>query len=736
MRALLDNRDVWDPDHKSPMLMVCYTNHALDQFLEGVLDFQQTGVIRVGSRSSSDVLEEHNLSKLLTRSDNHRLLADMKTCQESWERIQSALERSSRRILSLKEIERVATKPQLQQFKSIAHSCASGDVSVVEEWLGLRGGESVQRNDPGQPDDQVHEMESETLEEEESIDVDQEADIIEKQRSVGFREFEPVQSSPQAARGERESKRRTILSDGQLRILSGKTNTRPLPLSQANRIQDVWSLSLGERWSLYLFWLRVHQACCRENLSKKTQEYENICKRWDEFRKNEEHKVLRNAVVIGMTTTGAARCHWILEQIKPKIVVLEEAAEVLEAHIIATLTKGTQHLILIGDHKQLKPKPQEYELCKTYDLDVSLFERMVKGGMNCQQLNTQHRMRPQIASIMKFIYTGLRDHESVRQYEDIDGVGQNLFFIDHEFHEDNPDTDSRMKSHSNQHEAEFVVSLCEYFLHQGYAPGQITVLTMYTGQLLKLKRLMPRSKFEGVRVAAVDNFQGEENDIILLSLVRSSQSGRIGFLGVENRVCVALSRARKGFYCVGNFRLLAEKSRLWAKIVDHMRRNGALGDSLKLICRNHPDKEISARRAEDFKKAPEGGCTSPCECRLACGHACERACHPVDQVHEYTMCRKSCLKEMCALHGTRCEQPCHAGEPCAGCPVMASKSLPKCSHEQLMPCGMSPGDFACQEPCQVSDLVLRGGNGAQGPVAVHTPNLLGACGTTLRAQKR
>jgi superfamily I DNA and/or RNA helicase len=54
-----------------------------------------------------------------------------------------------------------------------------------------------------------------------------------------------------------------------------------------------------------------------------------------------------------------------------------------------------------------------------------------------------------------------------------------------------------------------------------------------------------------VRITVVDNFQGEENDIILLSLVRSNKEARIGFLKIENRVCVALSRAKMGLYIIG-----------------------------------------------------------------------------------------------------------------------------------------------------------------------------------------
>jgi len=67
---------------------------------------------------------------------------------------------------------------------------------------------------------------------------------------------------------------------------------------------------------------------------------------------------------------------------------------------------------------------------------------------------------------------------------------------------------------------------------------------------------------------------GEENDIILLSLVRSNEEGNIGFLKIANRVCVALSRAKKGFYCIGNLEIMGEKSDLWKKIIHDMRKEG------------------------------------------------------------------------------------------------------------------------------------------------------------------
>lgn len=75
----------------------------------------------------------------------------------------------------------------------------------------------------------------------------------------------------------------------------------------------------------------------------------------------------------------------------------------------------------------------------------------------------------------------------------------------------------------------------------------------------------------------VDKYQGEENDIILLSLVRSNEEGKIGFLKTENRVCVALSRAKKGLYIVGNMDNLSENSPMWKEIKRILEERKSIG---------------------------------------------------------------------------------------------------------------------------------------------------------------
>lgn len=406
-----------------------------------------------------------------------------------------------------------------------------------------------------------------------------------------------------------------------------------------------------------------------------------------------------------MTTTGAAKYRQLLQRIHPRIVIVEEAAEVLESHVVTTLSPRCDHLIMIGDHQQLRPNPTVYALAKKYHLDISLFERMVKNELHCDRLTIQHRMRPEIVRlIVPHVYKSLINHESVLEYDNIRGINGNLFFVAHGEAEKSVDD---TKSKSNEHEARFLSSLCLYLLQQGYRPSQISVLTMYTGQMFLLRRMMPRELFDGVRITPVDNFQGEENDIILLSLVRSNETGKIGFLQTHNRVCVALSRARKGLYVIGNMEQMADASSLWNGIIKELKANGQLVEALPLACQNHPDDVLHARTAEDFRKVPEGGCMRDCGYRLRCGHVCTRKCHPTDRLHEDFVCRKPCSKILCD-NGHQCPKRCH--EDCGPCQYLVEKTVPSCGHVQMMKCHVEPGTFQCRVPC---DKVLPCGHVCQ-----------------------
>jgi superfamily I DNA and/or RNA helicase len=134
-------------------------------------------------------------------------------------------------------------------------------------------------------------------------------------------------------------------------------------------------------------------------------------------------------------------------------------------------------------------------------------------------------------------------------------MGSNLHFFDHRMIESEM---TYIQSKINDKEATFMLKFAEYLLKNHYSPEEITILTLYSGQMLHFKAKMKNrsSPLSKIRVTTVDNFQGEENQIILLSLVRSNKKNSIGFLKVANRVCVALSRARKGTPFFANLRPL------------------------------------------------------------------------------------------------------------------------------------------------------------------------------------
>ncbi|XP_062302008.1 NFX1-type zinc finger-containing protein 1, partial [Osmerus eperlanus] len=736
-QALLTNRNVWnDVNDQSPMLVVCYTNHALDQFLEGIQTFLPQGIVRVGGRSTSEVLKPFSLRELskgfqLTRrfpAHLRRAIAQMyDELRMEEDRI---MQHSAKLECSLKGVLR---EHFLQKFISDTHwdslvlPPGMGGFEVygekkqplIVEWLGM-GYRFQQR--AAEPQYGLADMEEE---EEEDMEVDDLIEIAEEAALIQAERYVDDEVDHQGRRGNKQRQDENAQMVADLMLAMNLDNTVVLQQDQDGfefqskqrkrmkkrtrkelgkssamsvedeaAIQDVWALSLADRWRLYRLWVSRYRLELRQKVLESEQAYQDASERLAEMRLRQTMCILKDAKVIGMTTTGAARLRKVLQEVQPRLVIVEEAAEVLEAHTITTLSRACQHLILIGDHQQLRPSANVYELAKNYSLEVSMFERLVKMKFPYVRLNYQHRMRPDIARLLTpHIYKELENHPSVMEYENIKGLLTNMFFVEHKYHEEEIRDG---KSHQNLHEARFVVALCRYLLLQGYKPHQITILTTYTGQLHCLRNHMPAKEFTGVKVHVVDKYQGEENDIVLLSLVRSNPAGRVGFLNIPNRVCVALSRAKKGLYCIGNMAMLS-KVPLWSNILHTLKEKDQVGPALTLCCQNHPERHIRASGPDDFLQAPEGGCILPCEHRLDCGHVCASVCHPYDQEHKQYECAKTCQKVLCE-RGHKCPRMCNQKCPEA-CKVKVEKTVPKCQHEQMVPCHQDPDMFVCQVPC-------------------------------------
>jgi hypothetical protein len=419
------------------------------------------------------------------------------------------------------------------------------------------------------------------------------------------------------------------------------------------------------------------------------------------------------ARLLGSTTSSACMSSDLINQYQPTVLIIEEAAEILEAHILVNISPSVRHIILIGDHKQLRPKVDLYSLQKVsnhgINLDVSLFERLATNpDFKLATLGVQHRMRPEISEIIRrSTYPDLRDHSSTLSRSSILGLQSNLIFLDHNHPETSGADVLEKVAKVNEYEAKMVVEIVNYLLLQGYRSDDIVILTPYLGQLFRILKILSQYQMKAqisrmdaddlnthglendesetsahreVRVATVDNFQGEEAKIIICSLVRCNPDGSIGFLYEPERVNVMCSRARDGFILIGSISTILKSSRsseTWGGLIEYYRERNYIFPGLPTLCQRHNTPNLITSPEEFQEKSPDGGCLEPCQeimqsCHSTVKHRCWRRCHPTSDFHKIAPCRFSV--EVLCENSHPLSRECCSGD------------LPKCKQMITVPC--------------------------------------------------
>ncbi|KAK8177442.1 P-loop containing nucleoside triphosphate hydrolase protein [Phyllosticta citrichinensis] len=476
----------------------------------------------------------------------------------------------------------------------------------------------------------------------------------------------------------------------------------------------IWNLAAGDRESKIEQWTR---RIMQEQLTAIIQAVNSYNASQSQLKKTlDEQKaaILRSKRIIACTTTGAAMYTELLQNASPDIILVEEAGEILESHVLTAMTPATKHLILIGDHKQLRPKVSNFALTVErgdgYDLNRSLFERLILAGFPHTTLTSQHRMHPEISKLVRHLtYPNLRDALRTSDRLPLRGIQDRVIFLNHTHLEDSEKRTGERRgegssvSKKNEYEADMVLQIVRYLGQQGYGTGKQVVLTPYLDQLALLRDKLSQENdpvlndldsFDlvkagliaretaahsrrKIKLSTIDNYQGEESDVVIVSMTRANSNGDIEFMKSPERVNVLLSRARDGLVIIGNSKTFLRSKQgkeTWGPLLDFMSKKGHIYEGLPVKCEQHPDKKMVLKNKRDFAILwPDGGCEQPCGAKLSCGvHECQKLCHQISD-HLKMDCKKM-MSDTCPQKH-RLTWRCHNGRPttCKQCDFEAEE---------------------------------------------------------------
>ncbi|KFY01793.1 hypothetical protein O988_02518 [Pseudogymnoascus sp. VKM F-3808] len=625
IKIMLSNWKAGDP----PIVLCAQKNHAVDQLLNLIEPFEPD-FLRLGGRSSesNEIIQSRTLYRLRNQLPSGVSGGTLKirTAQDALQRIsdeiihdiqdmndQGAEEASVFLKLNLITQEQYDS---LNDDEWVDATVDTGD--LLCSWLGPNQ-QLLPNRCP--PSTSVFEQD----EDEDEYEILNEAEL-EARKSKDEDDIEALKGRYVAYRRNYIGRNSRALSNIQI-----ETILRTTP--------NLWDIDEELRGAVYKYLkdtaAKVYLASFRQHMT----DYSGAVNRLKIAKWQGDATLIRKTGIklIGCTTTGLSKYRGLLACLKPRTLLVEEAAETLEGSILAAMFESLDHLILVGDHQQLQAHCNVSHLEKNpFNLSVSLFQRLVNNGIEFTMLNRQRRMIPSLRELLSPLYKGLEDHPSVldrHARQPIPGMGgRDSYCFNHAWPESRDDAQSTY----NIEEAKMIVEFFNYLVLNGIDASKITVLTFYNGQrkqLLTLLRKVPNLAIRGpFNVFTVDSYQGEENDVILLSLVRSNADGNIGFLENKNRAVVALSRARRGMYIFGNcvnlLRSKPESFDFWYSVMMTMKSQGRFDITSgfpivfaheDLVCKEPCTKLMNCKAGHACSKR----CSDPCAC------LCEQTRHDV-----------------------------------------------------------------------------------------------------------
>ena len=294
-------------------------------------------------------------------------------------------------------------------------------------------------------------------------------------------------------------------------------------------------------------------------------EAHKIMKEVDKTEQYIMNDLLGRAQVITATLVGAN--HYTVRNLTYDVAVIDEAGQALEPACWIPVLKSKK-IILAGDHCQLPPTIKSEAAAKA-GLAITLLEKVVaKYPEAVSLLDEQYRMHETIMGYSSGVFYGnkLKAHHSVAKHV-LSDAEEPLHFIDTAgcgFEEkmegtgiSNPEEASFLFRHLSQ----LVNTLSQYYTSENFPT--IGIISPYRQQVVLLQEQMQHAAHlkdyaNRIIINTIDSFQGQERDIIYISMTRSNADGKIGFLSDIRRMNVAMTRARRKLVVIGDSATLSQ----------------------------------------------------------------------------------------------------------------------------------------------------------------------------------
>ena len=309
------------------------------------------------------------------------------------------------------------------------------------------------------------------------------------------------------------------------------------------------------------------------------QKISRLRERADELEMRIRHHLFDQSRVIACTLTGAA--HQLLTGQHFHTLFIDEAAQALEAACWIPL-QNADRVIFAGDHQQLPPTIKCVEAARS-GLAVTLMEQIAANKPECVRLlQVQYRMNE---ALMRFssdwFYQGqLQAAPEVKHRSLLDDINDSLVWIDTAECVDDNHEQFVGNSYGRINKAEAQLTLqalhnyAQRFGRHRLIEERIDfgIISPYRAQVQYLRSLIKKDDYlrplrKQITVNTVDAFQGQERDVILVSLVRANEEGQIGFLNDLRRMNVAITRARYKLIILGSAATLC-KHKFYKKLYD------------------------------------------------------------------------------------------------------------------------------------------------------------------------